>query len=61
MIGCDKCEEWYHPHCVALDLAQIPDLDSYEFTCPPCKAAADKKKKKTHSSAAPTSNNAATA
>ena len=46
MIGCDKCDEWYHPACVGLDISTIPDIETYDFTCPPCKAQAEKKSHK---------------
>lgn len=36
MIGCDKCDEWYHFDCVGLDITQIPNIDTYEFVCPEC-------------------------
>ena len=26
MIGCDKCEEWYHPECLGLDLVMHSSL-----------------------------------
>ncbi|KIY72809.1 hypothetical protein CYLTODRAFT_340107, partial [Cylindrobasidium torrendii FP15055 ss-10] len=34
MIGCDRCDEWYHPGCV--DMADTP-LDLVDqFICPTC-------------------------
>ncbi|KAF9044752.1 hypothetical protein BDZ89DRAFT_942869 [Hymenopellis radicata] len=34
MVGCDRCDEWYHPACV--DMADTP-LDLVDqFICPPC-------------------------
>lgn len=45
MIGCDKCEEWYHFECVGLDISQIPDIDNYEFICPECQKKASGSKK----------------
>lgn len=50
MIGCDKCDEWYHPACVGLDITQIPNIEEYDFICPKCKAAEEKKHSKNHSS-----------
>lgn len=50
MIGCDKCDEWYHPACVNLDTTLIPDMDAFEFTCPPCKLAEEKRLQKLGSS-----------
>ena len=46
MIGCDKCEEWYHFQCVGIDSSLITDFDSYEFTCPKCLAKMEEDKKK---------------
>ena len=46
MIGCDKCEEWYHFGCVGIDISQILDIESYEFTCPRCRAKDEDRKKK---------------
>ena len=23
MIGCDKCDEWYHDKCVGLDIVSV--------------------------------------
>jgi hypothetical protein len=48
MIGCDKCDEWYHPACVGLDMTLITDIETYDFTCPPCKALSEKKGQKSH-------------
>eukprot|EP00347_Sterkiella_histriomuscorum_P001253 403372739 len=36
MIGCDKCDEWFHFVCVGIDPTSVPDMDSYEFVCPEC-------------------------
>jgi len=48
MIGCDKCDEWYHFACVGIDKAAILDIETFEFICPACmkkqgKASAGKK------------------
>lgn len=55
MIGCDKCDEWYHFECVGIDQTQIPDIESYEFICPACQKKQSKQQqlqsKKTLSSA----------
>ena len=66
MIGCDKCDQWYHPECLGLDLVNIflsliniasiqsnvPDLSTYEFTCPSCKAVEEKKQSKSKKASA---------
>lgn len=54
MIGCDKCDEWYHDKCVGLDIVSvniisiftqtiIPDIDNFPFTCPACHEKEQKK------------------
>ncbi|EJT97550.1 hypothetical protein DACRYDRAFT_119232 [Dacryopinax primogenitus] len=37
MIGCDKCDNWYHPACVGLEEEQADLID--KFFCPRCIAA----------------------
>jgi hypothetical protein len=57
MIGCDKCDEWYHFACVGIDITQIPDMETYEFTCPSCKEKeANKGKKSAKKSTQPPKN-----
>ena len=34
MLGCDKCERWYHGRCVQVDKEQGDALDNW--LCPPC-------------------------
>ena len=34
MIGCDSCDDWYHPACVALTAAQAKKIKKYQ--CPRC-------------------------
>ena len=36
MIGCDKCEQWFHAQCFSIDLLSIPDIDKFDFLCPDC-------------------------
>ena len=48
MIGCDKCDEWYHPVCVGLDITLIQDIATFDFVCPSCKAIQEKKVQKSH-------------
>jgi len=31
MIGCDKCDEWYHFECVGLDIVTYSPLFIYRF------------------------------
>jgi len=46
MLGCDTCDEWFHPVCVGLSDNEARELD--KFKCPLCKA-----KKKAEKAAAP--------
>lgn len=34
MLGCDKCDQWFHASCVNVSKAQAKE--SKEFTCPAC-------------------------
>ncbi len=34
MIQCDRCNEWFHGHCVNVTDVDAEDIDLY--TCPPC-------------------------
>jgi len=36
MIGCDKCEEWFHAKCFNINLLEIPDIEHFDFLCPDC-------------------------
>ena len=47
MIGCDKCDRWYHGVCVGID--ETHGASDEEYVCPRCKAkrAAGKGKAKT--------------
>ena len=33
MIGCDKCDQWYHWQCVGIN---IPPKDEDSWFCPQC-------------------------
>ena len=37
MIGCDKCDEWFHAKCFGINLLEIPDIEKFEFVCPGCR------------------------
>ena len=36
MIGCDKCDEWFHAECFNIKLSEIVDIQSFPFVCPQC-------------------------
>eukprot|EP01083_Nonionella_stella_P108918 317084_1 len=42
MVGCDGCDEWYHPNCVRTTEQIVAALDQY--FCPPCLARDQTKK-----------------
>ena len=36
MIGCDFCDEWYHPHCLNLTKDEVIRLSNENWSCPKC-------------------------
>jgi len=36
MIGCDFCEEWFHPECLKLSPEDVEVLTDREWMCPLC-------------------------
>lgn len=36
MIGCDHCDEWFHPDCLRLDEADVEELTGCGWMCPKC-------------------------
>merc|ERR1712156_1255526 len=36
MIGCDFCEEWFHPECLKLSPIEVDELTEREWMCPVC-------------------------
>lgn len=46
MICCDKCEEWYHFHCVGIKPNQIIEYDSKPYFCAYSKKCIDFQNKK---------------
>ena len=36
MIGCDFCEQWYHPRCLDLTDERVKELENEKWRCPPC-------------------------
>jgi len=37
MVGCDDCNQWYHPECVGISDREAEDLEFYQ--CPSCRGA----------------------
>ena len=54
MIGCDECENWFHPKCLeklGIDISQITNIADFPFSCKECnkkkeQAAAELQKQK---------------
>ena len=40
MIGCDFCEEWFHPDCLSLSTEEANMLTEREWKCPVCEGHA---------------------
>ena len=36
MIGCDYCDEWYHPQCLNLNKNDVKRLSNENWSCPVC-------------------------
>ena len=36
MIGCDHCDEWFHPDCLRLDESDVKELTGCDWMCPKC-------------------------
>eukprot|EP00466_Bigelowiella_natans_P020732 jgi/Bigna1/77954/fgenesh1_pg.51_\ len=36
MIGCDECDEWYHPKCINMTQEQADKQSNKSFQCPKC-------------------------
>jgi len=36
MIGCDYCEEWFHPDCLSLSTEEASSLTEMKWKCPVC-------------------------
>merc|ERR1712150_99783 len=36
MVGCDFCDEWYHPRCLNLSNEKAMELAYREWSCPRC-------------------------
>ena len=40
MIGCDYCEEWFHPDCLSLSTDEACSLTEMKWKCPVCEGMA---------------------
>ena len=38
MIGCDFCEEWFHPDCLKLSKTEVKTLMKSQWACPNCES-----------------------
>ena len=36
MIGCDYCDEWFHPDCLKLSKNEVKILTKSQWACPIC-------------------------
>lgn len=45
MVGCGRCDDWFHGDCVGLSLSQAQQMgeEDKEYVCVKCCAAEDKK------------------
>ena len=40
-MQCDACEQWYHPACVGLSVAEVDAMQDEGYRCIACAARAD--------------------
>ena len=40
MIGCDFCEEWFHPDCLSITIEEAYSLTEVKWKCPLCEGKA---------------------
>ena len=38
MIGCDYCDEWFHPDCLKLSKTEVKTLTEGQWACPNCES-----------------------
>ena len=38
MIGCDFCDEWFHPDCLKLSKHEVKALTKSQWACPNCES-----------------------
>ena len=38
MIGCDFCDEWFHPDCLKLSKNEVKTLMKSQWACPNCES-----------------------
>ena len=44
MIGCDYCDEWFHPDCLKLSKNEVKTLTECQWMCPKCELKDNKSK-----------------
>jgi len=44
MIGCDYCDEWYHPYCLKISNEKAFELGHQRWACPKCSIRNQRKK-----------------
>eukprot|EP00096_Caligus_rogercresseyi_P014872 TRINITY_DN7351_c0_g1_i1.p1 TRINITY_DN7351_c0_g1~~TRINITY_DN7351_c0_g1_i1.p1 ORF type:complete len:369 (-),score=55.77 TRINITY_DN7351_c0_g1_i1:200-1306(-) len=42
MIGCDFCDEWYHPICINIAKSEINILKEQRWKCPRCSSSSER-------------------
>ena len=45
MIGCDFCDEWFHPDCLKFSKIKVMEVTKSQWACPNCELAAGKSSK----------------
>lgn len=45
MVGCGRCDDWFHGDCVGLDLAKVQQMEKHDqdYVCLKCCAHDDKR------------------
>ena len=43
MIGCDYCDEWFHPDCLHFSKNKVKEISKIQWKCPKCESNEGKK------------------
>ena len=38
MIGCDYCDEWFHPDCLHFSKNKVKEISKIQWKCPKCES-----------------------